>query len=159
MEELSLKYRADGLDCIVARPFNHIGPGQLEGFILPDLYKKLTELEEGQPLLVGNLMTRRDYTDVRDVVKAYVSLINATELNHGIYNVCTGRSLSGEEILATLLKTLKRDTVEVKVDEGLFRPSDAPELFGDSSRLSADTGWSPQISVEQTIQDFVTSKK
>jgi GDP-4-dehydro-6-deoxy-D-mannose reductase len=160
MEELSLKYRDEGLDCIVARPFNHIGPGQMEGFLLPDLYKKVTESEAtAQPLLVGNLTTKRDYTDVRDVAKAYVKLISSQELNHGIYNVCTGKSVSGEEILAKLLAELKLTDIQPQVDESLFRPSDTPELYGDNSRLKNDTGWDPQIPIEQTIKDFVASKQ
>jgi GDP-4-dehydro-6-deoxy-D-mannose reductase len=160
MEELSLKYRAEGLDCVVARPFNHIGPGQMEGFLLPDLYKKVTESQaSGEPLLVGNLTTKRDYTDVRDVVKAYVKLIESQDLNHGIYNVCTGRSVSGEEILAKLLAELKLTDVHPKVDESLFRPSDTPELYGDNTRLKINTGWEPQIPLEQTIKDFVASKQ
>jgi GDP-4-dehydro-6-deoxy-D-mannose reductase len=160
MEELSLKYRDEGLDCVVARPFNHIGPGQLEGFLLPDLYKKVTESQEsGDPLLVGNLTTRRDYTDVRDVAKAYVKLVESDNLKHGIYNVCTGRSLSGEEILEKLVQVLNLTEVVSQVDESLFRPSDTPELYGDNTRLKTDTGWEPQIPIEQTIRDFVNSKQ
>lgn len=158
MEELSLKYRGEGLDCIVARPFNHVGPGQLPGFILPDLYQKIAEARSsGQKTInVGNLTTRRDYTDVRDVAKAYVNLIKAETLPHGIYNVCTGRSLSGEMILSMLLTELGATDIEPVVDETLFRPSDTPDLYGDNSRLKTDTGWSPQIPIEQTIHDFVT---
>ena len=160
MEELSLKYRDEGLNCVVARPFNHIGPGQMEGFLLPDLYKKVTESQKtSEPLLVGNLTTKRDYTDVRDVAKAYVKLISSQELNHGIYNVCTGRSVSGEELLAKLLAELKLTEVQPQVDESLFRPSDSPELYGDNTRLKNDTGWEPQIPIEQTIKDFVASKQ
>ena len=160
MEDLSLKYREQGLDCVVARPFNHIGPGQMEGFLLPDLYKKVTETHaSGQPLFVGNLTTKRDYTDVRDVVKAYVGLVKADSLNHGIYNVCTGRSVSGEEILGKLLDTLELEDLTAQVDEKLFRPSDTPELYGDNSRLTSDTGWTPEIPIEQTIRDFVNWAK
>lgn len=159
MEELSLKYRAEGLDCVVARPFNHIGPGQMEGFLLPDLYKKIADLRaDGGKLLVGNLTTRRDYTDVRDVVKAYISLVTAETLNNGVYNVCSGRSLSGEEILALLLKELGHEDITPEVDPSLFRPSDAPELYGSNDRLHNDTGWQPVIPIEQTIRDFVASK-
>lgn len=160
MEELSLNYRDKGLDCVVARPFNHIGPGQLPGFILPDLYQKITEAKErGETTLaVGNLTTCRDYTDVRDVVKAYVGLVAAESLEHSIYNVCTGRSISGEEILNQLLSALGAEDMEVTVDKDLFRPSDAPDLYGNNSLLKQDTGWSPTIAIDQTIKDFITSK-
>jgi GDP-4-dehydro-6-deoxy-D-mannose reductase len=160
MEELAQTYRDQGLNCIVARPFNHIGPGQMEGFLLPDLYKKVTEAKatNGQ-LLVGNLTTRRDYTDVRDVAKAYVSLVLKSSHQHGIYNVCSGRSISGEQILKYLLDELGYESVVPQVDEKQFRPSDAPDLYGDHSRLSQETGWNPYITIEQTIADFVASKK
>jgi GDP-4-dehydro-6-deoxy-D-mannose reductase len=72
MESLALQYRHQGVDCVVARPFNHIGPGQTEGFLLPDLYKKIKSAQvNGGELLVGNLTTKRDYTDVRDVARVY----------------------------------------------------------------------------------------
>lgn len=160
MEELAASYRNDGLDCVVARPFNHIGPGQAEGFILPDLYKKLIVARDtNDKILVGNLTTKRDYTDVRDVAQAYINLISQDELDGGIYNVCSGRSFSGEEILAHLTHALGFDDVVVEVDEKLFRPSDAPNLYGDNSRLLAATGWRPSIALDQTIGDFVSSKK
>lgn len=158
MEELSLSFREKGLDCIVARPFNHIGPGQRQGFILPDLYQKVTSAisNNEHEILVGNLTTKRDYTDVRDVARAYVNLVEADELHHGIYNVCSGRSLSGEQILAMLLDNFGISII-TKIDEKSFRPSDAPDLYGDNSLLHADTGWKPEIAIEQTIKDFVIS--
>lgn len=158
MEKLSLSYRKQGLDCIVARPFNHIGPGQGQGFILPDLYKKVTRAlsNNESEILVGNLTTKRDYTDVRDVARAYVSLVAADKLEHGIYNVCTGRSLSGEQILTMLLDNFHL-TITTKIDEKSFRPSDAPDLYGNNSLLNTDTGWKPEIEIEQTIKDFVAS--
>ena len=160
MEELSLKYREQGLDCVIVRPFNHIGPGQLPGFILPDLCQKIMNLPEGQSeLAVGNLSTKRDYTDVRDVVRAYVAIVKTPELPQPVYNVCTGRSLSGEYILQELLKVLDREDVTVRVDESLFRPSDAQDLYGDSSLLRNDTGWQPTTEISQTIRDFVESKR
>ncbi len=159
MEELSLKYRERGLDCVVARPFNHIGPGQREGFLLPDLYEKVIKAESnGKPMLVGNLTTKRDYTDVRDVARAYASLVEMDKLNHIVYNVCSGHSVSGEEILAKLLSVLDIDLVPT-VDSRLFRPTDTPVLYGDNAHLKADVGWSPNIPLEQTIRDFVVSKR
>lgn len=161
MEELSIKYREEGLDCVVARPFNHIGPGQMPGFILPDLYEKVlaAQISGSKTIGVGNLTTRRDYTDVRDVAEAYVKLIAADTLNYGIYNVCTGRSISGEKILKMLLAEMGADDIQPLVDESLFRPSDAQDLYGDNSRLKQDTGWSPAIDIRQTIADFVNAQK
>lgn len=157
MEELADNYRDQGLDCIVARPFNHIGPGQAGGFLLPDLYKKVQEaIATSGTLRVGNITTRRDYTDVRDVCKAYVDIITSEAADAPRYNICSGRSLSGEEILQLLLKELGAGGLAAEVDESLFRPSDAPDLYGDNSRLKTDTAWAVQYSTEQTIHDFVT---
>ena len=159
MEDLSKEYRRQDLDVIVVRPFNHIGPGQLDGFLLPDLYRKVTSAyNRGSSLLVGNLTTKRDYTDVRDVATAYVKLLTTESLSADIFNVSSGRSVSGEEILTALLQTLGYDNLVPEVDEGLFRPSDAPNLFGDSSRLTKQTGWQPTIQLQQTISDYVQSK-
>lgn len=159
MEELAQQYRSKGLNCFVARPFNHIGPGQLAGFLLPDLYDKVTTAHKtGQDLLVGNLTTKRDYTDVRDVAKAYVSLVTGEVPKEAIYNVCSGKSVSGEEVLHMLIDILGFENLTPIVDEKLFRPSDAPDLYGDNSLLKNETGWSPSIDLLQTITDFVKSK-
>ncbi len=157
MEKLSLQYREEGLDCVVARPFNHIGPGQMPGFILPDLYKKVTDANNSgsSSIAVGNIKTKRDYTDVRDVARAYVALVSAPKLNHGIYNVCTGRSLSGEDILSKLLSISDSKTIEAVVDQNLFRPSDAMDLYGDNTALKQDTGWDVSVQIDQTIADFM----
>lgn len=158
MEDLARKYRDEGLDCVVARPFNHIGPGQDQGFLLPDLYAKVKAAHcSGGNVMVGNLTTRRDYTDVRDVAKAYVALAGQEVLSEGTYNVCSGRSLSGEEVLSLLIQALGYDHLTTTVDEKLFRPSDAPDLFGDNSRLRNETGWQPSIPIEKTVEDFIKS--
>ncbi len=158
MEELAAKYTKAGLTCVVARPFNHIGPGQAEGFLLPDLYAQLQDsLKSGEPMMVGNLTTKRDYTDVRDVVAAYEALISAPKLNHQVYNVCSGAPHSGEEVLQSLIKAVGTSS-EVQVDSKKFRPSDSPVLYGDHTKLTTDTGWQPGISFDQTIADFVATK-
>lgn len=155
MEQLAQQYSQKGLECIVARPFNHIGPGQGPGFLLPDLYTQLLEAQEkNEPMRVGNLTTQRDYTDVRDVVGAYVALISAPSLSHQLYNVCSGASRKGEEVLETLMRVTDAKA-EVQVDESKFRPSDAPILYGDRSRLTTDTDWQPKIPFEQTVSDYV----
>jgi GDP-4-dehydro-6-deoxy-D-mannose reductase len=159
MEELAKGYKAKGLDCVVARPLNHIGPGQGEGFLLPDLYIKLqSAIASGKPLHVGNLTTKRDYTDVRDVAKAYVRLITTKGLLNDVYNVCSGISRSGEEVLQSLKTAMGHSEVEVIVDENLFRPSDAQELYGSNERIKKETGWAPIISFEKTVADFVAWK-
>jgi len=147
-------YRNRGLDCVVLRPFNHIGPGQNNGFILPDLYTQLSASDDGI-IRVGNLDTRRDYTDVRDIVRAYGKVALAPVLQHNIYNVCSGRSLSGNDILSVLKKEMKKEDISIEVDQSKIRPNDISEITGDSSRLCDELDWEPHIPIEQTIRDFV----
>jgi len=102
-------YRNRGLDCVVARPFNHIGPGQNQGFILPDFYGRLSSLENGeQTISIGNIETRRDYTDVRDIARAYGKIALAPALKYSVYNICSGVSLSGVEIFTELKNAMNR---------------------------------------------------
>ncbi len=151
-------YHNRGLDCIVARPFNHIGPGQALGFIVPDFYKRLSELADGETTIeVGNIDTRRDYTDVRDIVRAYAKLALAPSLQNNLYNVCSGQSLSGSEILDKLKNAMDKPDVTFQINPALVRPTDIPEIFGDSSRLQQELDWKPEITINQTIKDFVES--
>jgi len=163
MEEAVQQLQQVGLDCVVARPFNHIGPGQSPGFILPDLYEGLqSALVVKKQLKVGNLKTRRDYTDVRDVVNAYMLLTTApkTSLHYIIYNVCSGIPRTGEEILSELQNNiLGSQNVEISIDQSRIRPNDPAELKGSSERLRADTGWQPNIPFSKTIADFVAAKQ
>lgn len=151
-------YRSRGLECIVARPFNHIGPGQRPGFLLPDLYEQLKSAESGGAISVGNLKTKRDYTDVRDVVKAYRMLATASELKNHTYNVCSGVSHSGEEILQLVEEVAEISEISVEVDKSKVRPNDPQDITGDNSRLKQDTGWQPSIKLEQTVKDFVSQQ-
>ncbi len=152
-------YRNIGLDCIVARPFNHIGPGQKGGFLLPDLLEQLNEAQSsGKPLLVGNLKTKRDYTDVRDVVRAYRLLATNESLANNTYNICSGISVAGDEILNIVQEMTDTKDVTVEVDQTRVRPNDPIDIVGDNSRLKHDTGWQPEIDIKTTIFDFVRSK-
>lgn len=157
MEAEARKFRGQGVDCIIARPFNHIGPGQLPGFLIPDLITRVkNSLKQGQPLIVGNLKTRRDYTDVRNVVKAYIKLATM-DLKHDTYNICSGHSMAGEEILKLILEEMDAKDLKVEIDSSLIRPDDPDEIFGSFERLKFDTGWQPVIPVEKTIEDSVKS--
>lgn len=158
MEKAAEEFRSKGLDIIIVRPFNHIGPGQGEGFLLPDLYSKVEQaLKSDKIIKVGNISTRRDYTDVRDIVRAYAMLALTPTLKHGIYNVCSGKSRTGEEILKLLLETMgAEDSLKVEIDQSLIRPSDPSNLYGNYERLRTETGWRPLIALEQTVRDFVT---
>lgn len=156
-ENQATYYRKRGLDCIVARPFNHIGPGQAPGFILPDFYERIRE-NSGNVIKVGNIQTRRDYTDVRDIVNAYVKLIQAKRLQYSTYNVCSGKSLSGNDILDQLKTAMNRPEIEFEIDPSLIRPTDIEEIVGDSKRLQKEVDWVPIYTINQTIADFVASK-
>lgn len=157
MEKAAKEYIDQGIDCVIARPFNHTGPGQNKGFLVPDLFHKIQEAKRtGAPLLVGNLATRRDYTDVRDVVKAYISLATngSNSLSSHIYNICSNQSHSGEEILKLIRQFISEtDDIKVEVDSALIRPDEPVELRGDNSLIQKDTGWTPSIPFQQTLKD------
>lgn len=158
MEQSAADFRKRGLDCVIVRPFNHSGPGQRAGFIIPEVYKKIRNAQStGEPVLVGNLKTKRDYTDVRDIVRAYTDLALAERLEHDTYNVCSGRSVSGQAIVDLLCKELGVENIKIAVDQSLLRPNDPPELYGTYARLKAATDWQPVIPLEQTIKDFVAA--
>ncbi len=148
-------YRSRGIDCVVVRPFNHIGPGQLPGFLVPDLYEKISTALKDSAISVGNLETKRDYTDVRDIVRAYGKLALADALAHSLYNVCSSKSLSGVEIFELMKKEMNRPDVTYSIDPSLVRPTDIPEITGDPTRLQTELDWKPEISIEQTLHDFV----
>lgn len=161
MAEDVVKYhRLRGNNAVIARPFNHIGPGQGTGFILPDLYEQLLSVsaKKSGTMLVGNIATKRDYTDVRDIARAYAELALAPTLSHDVYNICSGESLSGESILDILQEATGVKDVEVSVDTAKIRPTDIDNIVGDSSRLRNELSWNPSTKIQQTIKDFVASK-
>lgn len=161
MEAEAIRLRTAGLICIIARPFNHIGPGQEPGFLVPDLYQKMAmALSADKKVQVGDLSTRRDYTDVRDVVKAYADLAQSETLDYEIYNICSGRSVPGNTIFKLLAEALESTGhITAEVDQQLIRPGDPKDLYGDNSNLKTQTGWAPTIPIKKTIADFVDSKK
>jgi len=154
-EHLAYYYGNRGFEMIIARPFNHIGPGQTEGFIVADLAKQIAaaERQNRTEISVGNLTSCRDYTDVRDIVRAYCALIQRGTPGE-IYNVCSGTSTSGERILAGLLKH-SSVKLEVVPDPAKMRPADIKDIRGSHAKLTADTGWEPQIPLDQTLADVL----
>ncbi len=156
MENALQPFIESGMDVVIARPFNHIGPGQLPGFLVPDLAR---QIQQSSTLKVGNLKTRRDYTDVRDVARAYRLLATKPKLNHKIYNVCSGKSVVGESILKHLLNSFEKPNLDIIIDKTKVRPNDPQNIIGDNSRLTEETGWLPKIPLEATINDFVANLK
>lgn len=151
-------FRSRGVDVITVRPFNHIGPGQGKGFILPDLYAQVMESGDSQVIKVGNITTQRDYTDVRDIALAYKMLALAPNLESELYNICSGESLSGEFILQSLEKAMGVE-VSTEVDTSKLRPNDIAVITGDSSRLRNELGWHPNVPIDQTIIDFIDTER
>ena len=144
---------------IRARPFNHLGPGQTDRFVAPALAGRVArnELRGDEVVMVGNLSPKRDFTDVRDVVRAYRLMVE-----HGtagaVYNVCSGTAIAVQE-LAEQFISMAKIPMRLEADPELQRPVDIPVLLGDSSRLRADTGWEPQIPLEQTLQDLLDDRR
>lgn len=154
-EQMALYYNLRGIECIIARPFNHIGPGQNFGFIVPELTKQVLDFEQGKAtaVKVGNLDAQRDYTDVRDIVRSYRLLLEKGKAGE-IYNICSGRALSGHQILDYILKEVGVKA-PIEQDPAKMRPSDSPVLYGSHEKLTKDTGWQPEIPIEATIADII----
>jgi GDP-4-dehydro-6-deoxy-D-mannose reductase len=154
-DQLALRAAADeGLDVVVARPFNHAGPGQAPAFAVSHFARQIARIEAGleSPTLgTGNLDARRDLTDVRDVVDAYCRMM-ARGPRGRAYNVCSGRAWRIGDLLSELLQ-LSRTEVVVETDRAHLRPNDVPIVQGDATRIRSELGWTPAIPVEQTLAD------
>jgi GDP-4-dehydro-6-deoxy-D-mannose reductase len=144
-----------GQHVITVRPFNHIGPGQTPNFAVPALAKRIVEAERrgAATIPVGNLSARRDFTDVRDVVRSYRLLIESGQPGQ-VYNVCSGRDVSIREIADGLLG-LAGTSLEFETDPALVRPVEVPVLRGDPGRLMEATGWKPEIPLDETLADVL----
>jgi GDP-4-dehydro-6-deoxy-D-mannose reductase len=154
-EAVSLQAAASGsIEVVIARSFNHAGPGQDSRFIFPSMARQLAAMNAGgaEPVLrVGNLEARRDFLDVRDVVRAYVLLMESAE-SGTIYNVCSGESHSLQELVEELVR-ISDTGARIEVDPERFRPVDIPELRGSSARLRS-LGWEARIPMRRTLEDL-----
>lgn len=142
------------LPVVEARPFNHIGPGQEPGFVVSDFASQLAAIALGlrpPQMLVGNLDAERDFTDVRDVVRAYQRLAGSGEPGSH-YIIASGQPVPIHYLLDTLIDIAGID-VDVQYDPERMRPSDVPILYGSAARLQAGTGWKPEIHLRQSLQD------
>ena len=156
-EAMALQYRrSHGLDVVVARPFNHIGPRQAMASVANQFAQQIAEIEAGlrEPVMrVGNMSAQRDFTDVRDVARAYLALIKLGEPGE-IYNICSGKPRSVQALLDALLSQAKT-AISIEPDPAKMRPADTPVSFGSNAKLSSATGWAPQIAFEQTVADIL----
>ncbi len=144
-----------GLPVLRVRAFNHLGPGQTDKFVAPALASRIARAERdgGEVLTVGDLSPRRDFTDVRDVVRAYRLLMVHGEPGE-VYNVCSGVDLAVQD-LADQLLALATVPLRFETDPSLLRPVELPVLRGSHDRLTAATGWTPEISMAQTLADLL----
>ena len=158
-ELLCQQMNSRNLEIMMARSFNHFGPGQKENYVVAALAKRMLLARQigHSEITVGNLAAIRDFTDVRDVVRAYRLILTKGE-GGNVYNVCSG---TGRKILdlATALLSRIDFELELKIDPKLHRPSDTPVLVGDYSKLHKQTSWEPHIEFEQTIEDTIESTK
>lgn len=145
--------RSFGLDAVVARAFNHIGPGQSDRFAVPAFASQLARIARGAPpvLLVGNVDAARDFLDVRDVARAYVSLARDGQRGE-IYNVCSGNAVTIRDVLRELV-TIAHVPVEIREDPARLRPSDVPLFVGSAQKLRERTGWKPEIALGRSLRD------
>jgi GDP-4-dehydro-6-deoxy-D-mannose reductase len=147
-------YQAFGWRVIVTRGFNQAGPGQSSDFVVSSFAKQIALIEAGrcEPVLkVGNLEAMRDFTDVRDTVRAYRMVMEKGKAGAS-YNVCMGQARPISEILEIYL-SLSDEAIGVERDPDRQRPSDIPILVGDNTRLRQETGWEPLIPLEKTLRD------
>lgn len=159
-EAVAAQYqRGWGLDVVVARPFNHIGPGQSPRFVTAAFAERIArcELEGGGVVSHGDLSPRRDLNDVRDVVAAYRLLATNGEAGH-TYNICSGNAVAMADVLTTLID---QATVEIstEINPDFLRPIDLPVLQGSHQKLTSHTGWEPAISLSESLGDVLEAAR
>lgn len=148
--------RGNGLEVVIARSFNHIGPGQDDRFVVSSMARQLARIEMGveEPVLrAGNLSVRRDFLDVRDAVSAYRCLMERGR-DLTAYNVCSGVALSLADVVRRMIE-LSATGAKLELDPGRMRSVDIPSLVGDSSRLRG-LGWTPQFDLDRTLRDLLS---
>ncbi|MBI1804152.1 MAG: GDP-mannose 4,6-dehydratase [Ignavibacteriae bacterium] len=154
---IARQYRASyGLDVIVARPFNHLGPRQSERFVGSAFAKQIVEvkLRKREPkLLVGNLSPERDFTDVRDVVRAYLMLLDHP-LEHDVFNICSGKGVAVHDLLQHLIALAGVD-IDIVSDPSRKRANEPQSIVGSAERLRRTTGWIPTTPLHETLKDLL----
>ena len=155
-ENFAALYRAHyGLQVYCVRPFNHTGVGQRDSFVLPSFCKQVAEIEKsGQPgtIQVGNLNIERDFSHVKDIVRAYRMIVEQDDC-HAIYNVGSGTAYNLTELLQYVTK-LSHQSISIEVDPARFRPSDQPRICCDHSRITEELGWTPEYSVYDALKEM-----
>lgn len=150
-------YMSYGLKIVRTRGFNHTGPRRGDVFVCSDFAKQIVQIERGlrEPkMMVGNLDAKRDFTDVRDMVRAYWLALNGGCKPGEAYNICCGECWTIQEVLDKLVAMSETD-ITIEQDPSRLRPSDVPILLGDNSKFKAATNWDTQISFDQTLRDIL----
>ena len=149
-------HQSYGIDVVRTRGFNHTGPRRGHVFVCSNFARQVASIEaglQGAVIQVGNLEARRDFTDVRDMVRGYVAALEKGESGQ-VYNLCSGQSHTIQWILDTLLSMSSLE-VDIQTDPSRMRPSDVPHLEGSFARFHAATGWEPRIEFRQTLEDLL----
>ncbi len=158
-QEYLSKVYADGfgMDIILTRSFNHIGPAQRSVFVVPSLARQLVELKrsgrKSGAITMGDVSIVRDFTDIRDIVRAYYLLLHSGRRG-AIYNVCSGVGVSLKDVLRTMARLLNMD-VDVVIDERLIRPADNRVIIGSNEKIRRELGWTTEITLEQSLKDIL----
>ncbi len=157
-DKLACQYvKSYGMKIVVTRAFNHTGPRRHENFVCASFAKQIAdavEEEEGAIIKVGNLEAIRDFTDVRDMVRAYYMALSCDKIRYGEpYNICSGAGIKIDNILGILVSISKKK-IRIEKDPNRMRPSDLKELVGNCDKFNAATCWTPTIDFEQTLEDI-----
>ncbi len=136
------------MNITITRSFNHTGRGQDERFFIPSMIKQVNSTKNGDTIKTGNLDIKRDFLDVRDVIKAYISLMN---IKNGKYNVCSGKSHKLRDILGFIIELSGRDISVIK-DPTRIRKNDPEEIRGTYEKIKSETGWEPRVDIMNTIE-------
>ncbi|MBI5411644.1 GDP-mannose 4,6-dehydratase [Candidatus Peregrinibacteria bacterium] len=156
IEQEGLMNEFGDLHIVISRSFDHTGPGQQPIFVLPDFTRQAVEIEKDKipPIIfTGNLDVIRDFSDVRDVVKAYYLLLQKGKKN-GVYNVGSGQGYKISDLLKKIIARSKKP-IEIRQDPLKLRPVDIPELVADISKIKTDTGWAPNYTIDNTLEDLL----
>lgn len=148
--------QTESFEIIMARPFNHIGKGQSPSFVISDIARQISQISKGlkEPSIsVGDIDVTRDFTDVRDVVDAYLLLLNDGK-NGEVYNVCSGKEYKIRTLIYSMLEMCGLK-VEIKKDPGKFRKSEQRRVVGNFQKIKKDLGWEPKYSIEKALQDIL----
>jgi GDP-4-dehydro-6-deoxy-D-mannose reductase len=150
--------QTEGLDAIIARPFNHIGPGQDERFVVPSLVKQICSVRDGRSpaeVVAGNLDVTRDLTDVRDVVEAYLGLLESGQRGQ-VYNIGSGREVRMRDVLEILLGCANVKA-RVVMDPRRLRRDEQLRMCADVAKIKAHTGWASRIPLDESLRDILAS--